>query len=142
MNDAARQRVHWSFWVIVAVALIWNVMGAINFVVQMQADSIAAYPEAYRPIIENRPAWATGAFAIAVFGGVLGCLLLLVRNSAANYLFIPSLLGVVITMFHISGVTGFSPFQIWIGVLAQLLVAVLLIWYTRYAQNRRWIASE
>lgn len=56
--------------------------------------------ESYRAIIEGRPAWATGAFAIAVLGGALGCLLLLLRKSAAYYLFIASLLDAIVTMTH------------------------------------------
>jgi hypothetical protein len=50
-----------------------------NFM-QMNAEAIAAMPETHRAIIEGRPAWATGGFAIAVFGGAIGCLLLLFRN--------------------------------------------------------------
>ncbi|MCH7569152.1 MAG: hypothetical protein IH919_01085, partial [Deltaproteobacteria bacterium] len=94
MNDETVGGVRWSFWAIGAVALIWNVMGVINFFVQMNADTLAAMPESHRAIVEGRPAWATGGFAIAVFGGALGCLLLLLRKSAAYYLFIASLLGV------------------------------------------------
>ena len=80
MNDETIGGVHWSFWAIGVVTLIWNVMGAINFVVQMNADMVAAMPETHRAIIESRPVWATGGFAIAVFGGALGCLLLLLRE--------------------------------------------------------------
>jgi hypothetical protein len=69
INDKTVDGVHWSFWVIGVATLVFNVMGAINYVVQMNPDSLAAFPEAYRPIIEGRPAWATAAFAIAVFGG-------------------------------------------------------------------------
>ena len=74
MNDETVRRVHWSFWVIGAVALIWNVLGGVNFFVQMNADVVTSFPETARAIIEGRPAWATGGFAIAVFGGALGCL--------------------------------------------------------------------
>ncbi len=72
MNDKTVGGVHWSFWIIGAVALIWNVMGVINYLVQMNADALAAYPESHRAIVEGRPAWATGAFAISQFGGALG----------------------------------------------------------------------
>ena len=82
MNDETAGRVHWSFWAIGAVALVWNVMGVINFFAQMNADALASFPESHRAIVVGRPAWATGAFAIAVFGGALGCLLLLLRKSA------------------------------------------------------------
>ena len=108
MNDRTVGGIHWSFWIISVVTLIFNVMGVINYFVQMNADSLASFPEAYRPIIAGRPAWATAAFAIAVFGASLGCLLLLLRKSAASYVFIVSLLGVVVSMMHIFGVAGFK----------------------------------
>ncbi len=137
MNDKTVGGVHWSFWTIGAVALIWNVMGGINFIAQMNADALAAYPEAARALVEGRPAWATGAFAIAVFGGALGCLLLLLRKSAAFYLFIASLLGVIVTNIHTLGVAGST--EIWVGSVMSLAVAAFLIWYSKWAQSKGWI---
>jgi hypothetical protein len=106
----------------------------------MNADSLASFPESYRPIIEDRPAWATAAFAIAVFGGSLGSLLLLLRKSAAIYVLIASLLGVIVTMMHIFGVAGLRSFEIWIGVLMQLVVTAFLIWYSKLAERKGWIS--
>jgi len=144
MNDKTVGRVHWSFWVIGAVALIWNVMGVINYIVQMDADALAAFPDSHRAIIEGRPAWATGAFAIAVFGGALGCLLLLLRKSTAYFLFIASLLGVIVTMIHTLGIVGstidFSPFEISMMILMPLVVAAFLVWYSKLAESKGWIS--
>ena len=139
MNDNTVGGVHWSFWTIGIVALIWNVMGIINFFAQMNADALAAYPEAARALVEGRPAWATGAFAIAVFGGALGCLLLLLRKSAAFYLFIAALLGAIVTMIHTLGVAG-SDIGPMIGNLVQLLVTAFLIWYSKQAESKSWIS--
>ena len=143
MNNETVGGVHWSFWIIGAVALIWNVMGVINFFGQMNADALAAMPKAQRAIIEGRPAWATGAFAIAVFGGALGCLLLLLRKPAAYYLFIASLLGVVVQLIHTLGIAsstiGFSPFEISMIILMPLVVAAFLIWYSKWAESKGWI---
>ena len=141
MNDENVGGVHWSFWAIGAVALIWNVMGAMNFFVQMNPDILAAYRESERAIIEGRPAWATGAFAIAVFGGTLGCLLLLLRKSAAYYLFIASLLGVTVTMIHTLDVgIDFGLGEILGIILMPLVVAAFLIWYSKQAENKGWIS--
>jgi hypothetical protein len=41
-------------------------------------------PETHRAIIDTRPAWATGEFAVAVFGGALGCLLLLLKKAGRS----------------------------------------------------------
>lgn len=141
MNDNATNGVHWSFWVIGAVALVWNVMGVINFFVQMSPEVLAAYRESERAIIEGRPIWATGGFAIAVFGGALGSLLLLLRKSAAYYLFIASLLGVIVTMIHALGVgIDFGLGEILGIILMPLVMAVFLIWYSKQAESKGWIS--
>ena len=144
MNNETAARVHWSFWIIGAVALIWNAMGAMNYLWQMSTDSLAGFPESHRAIIETRPAWATGAFAIAVFGGALGCLLLLLRKSSAYFLFIASLLGVIATMIHSVGVVisigGFNLFEIVMMILMPLVVATFLIWYSKHALRKGWVS--
>jgi hypothetical protein len=138
MNDKTVGGIDWSFWIISVVTLIFYVMGVINYFVQMNPDMLASFPESYRPIIEGRPAWATAAFAIAVFGGSLGCLLLLFRKSAAFYVLLVSLLGVIVTMMHIFGVAGFSSFEVWMGVLMQLVITVFLIWYSKLTERKGW----
>lgn len=143
MNDKNAGGVHWSFRAIGAAALIWNVMGVMNFFWQMNADALASFPDPHRAIIEGRPAWATGGFAIAVFGGALGGLLLLLRKPAAYYLFIASLLGVIVTMIHTVGIArstdGFGPFEILMTILMPLAVAAFLIWYSKWAESKGWI---
>jgi hypothetical protein len=141
MSDERVSAVHWSFWAISAVALVWNLMGVINFFMQMNPDMIASYRDSERAIIEGRPAWATGSFVIAVFGGAIGSILLLLRKSAAYYLFIASLVGVVVTMIHTLG-TGidFGPGEILGILLMPLVVAAFLIWYSRQAQSKGWVS--
>jgi hypothetical protein len=141
VNDKNIGGVHWSFWLIGAVALIWNVLGVTNFFAQMNPDMLATYRESERAIVEGRPAWATGAFAVAVFGGALGCLLLLLRKSAAYYLFVASLFGVVVTMTHTLGVgIDFGLGEILGIILMPLVVAVFLIWYSKQMDSKGWIS--
>lgn len=135
--------VHWSFWIIGAVALIWNVMGCMNLFMQMSPEMLAAMPESHRQIAETRPVWATVAFAVSVVGGALGGLLLLLRKSTAYYLFIASLLGTILTMVHAIGFSGavekFSTFELFLGIFMPLVVAALLVWYSKRAVRKSWI---
>ena len=144
MNDETVGGVHWSFWAIGAFALLWNVLGSMNYLAQMNADMVATLPETHRAIIEGRPAWATGGFAIGVFGGALGGLLLLLRKSIAIYLFIASLLGVIVTMIHTiriaSSIIDFSAVEILIMILMPVVVAAFLIWYSKQVQSKGWIS--
>lgn len=143
MNDKSVADVHWSFWAIGAVALIWNVLGGVNFFMQMDADVVAAMPETHRAIIIGRPVWATGGFAVIVFGGALGCLLMLFRKSAASYVFVVSLIGGVVTMIHTINIASttirFSFSEIVVMILMPLAVAVFLIWYSKQAESKGWI---
>jgi hypothetical protein len=111
----------------------------------MDAEVVAAMPETHRAIINSRPAWATGGFAIGVFVGALGCLLLLLRKSAAYYLFIVSLVGMIVTMVHTvrvaSSVISFSPFEVVMMILMPLVVAVFLIWFSKQAASKGWISQ-
>jgi len=141
MDNKNISGIHWGFWAIGTVTLIYNIAGTINFFTQMDPDTVAAMPELYRTIIESRPAWATGAFVVAVFGGAIGCLLLLLRKSAAYYVFIASLLGAIVTMIHTLVITGsdFGPAGAIIGNLVQLVVTAFLIWYSKRAESNGWI---
>jgi hypothetical protein len=141
LNDKAVTRVHWSFWLISAIALIWNVLGSVNFFMQMNADMLDAYRESERAIIQGRPGWATAAFAIAVIVGALGGLLLLLRKSVATYLFVASLAGVIVTMVHTLSVDfDFTLAEILVMVLMPFVVAALLVWYSKHAEGRGWIS--
>jgi hypothetical protein len=142
-NDQPTGRVHWSFWVIGAIALLWNIGGVANFIVQlMNADMLDSYRESERAIIEGRPMWATVAFAVAVFGGAFGCLLLLLRKSAAFYVFVTSLLGVIVTMIHSLGLgIDFGLAEIIGIILMPLVLAVFLIWYSKYADRKGWVSQ-
>jgi len=143
MDNEAVRSVHWSFWLIGVVALLWNVGGAINYVMQTNLEFVATLPETHRAIIEGRPAWATGGFAIGVFGGAIACLLLLFRKSTAFYIFIASLLGIIVTMIHTANVASskinFSPAEIFVMILLPIIVAAILLWYTKLAMNKGWI---
>ena len=132
--------VHWSFWVIAAVTMLFNLAGVINFVMQLNPENVAAMHEAYRAVIETRPLWATVGFALAVFGGALGCALLLVKKAVAFYVFIASCLGALITLLHAFGITtDASPMDIIMGNVMQLVVTLFLIWYAKVSISKGWI---
>lgn len=144
MNNEILRSVHWSYWLITVVALLWNVGGGVNYLMQTNLEFVATLPETHRAIIEGRPAWATGGFAIGVFGGALGCILLLFRKPMALYVFISSLLGVIVTMIHTVNVAtskiDFSPFEILVMILLPVIVAAILIWYSKHAMSKGWIS--
>jgi len=141
MSDGKDGDIHWSFWAIGTFALIWNFLGVANYFVQMDPGMLDAYRESERAIIEGRPAWATAGFAASVFGGSFGCILLLLRKSAALYLFAISLIGTIVAMIHALGVGIDFGFAEILGIiLMPLVVSGLLICYSKHTENKSWIA--
>ncbi len=67
------------FWIVSVVALLWNLMGAMAYLAQafITDEGKAMLPSDQQELLESTPAWATAAFAIAVWAGVLGCILAL-----------------------------------------------------------------
>ncbi|MEP3889685.1 MAG: hypothetical protein ABJN69_04410 [Hellea sp.] len=125
-----------AFWIISIAALLWNFMGVAAYIMmtQMTPEQAAeGYGQAFADIFATKPAWATGAFAIAVFAGLLGCIGLLMRKKWARLLFIVSFLGVIIhniwgVMAGTLSVIGTFDKVMTIAVLA---IAVFLIWFAR-----------
>ena len=129
---------NWNYWVIVVLGLFWNVMGSLNYITQTNPEAVAAMPEAYQTLIASRPAWATAAFAIAVFAGAVGCILLLMRRKVAFQVLLLSLLGVVVTLIHAVIATGFSG-QVLMGTGMSVVVAAVLLWVARMAESKGWL---
>ena len=134
-----------SFWVISVIALLWNAMGVKAYLDQAYVtDSFKAmYNEEQLKMIAEAPAWATGAFAIAVFGGFLGCVLLLMRKKIAKTIFMFSLIGILVQMYYnffvIDSIAVYGPGAMAMPIMI-ILFAVFLIWYANYCIKKNWIA--
>lgn len=127
-----------SFWVVAIIALIWNGMGVAAYLgqVTMGDDALNALPEEQRNLITSTPAWATGAFALAVWGGLLGSLLLLIRKKLATTVLIVSFAGIVVQMCHAFFMTNsievYGPGGLIMPVMV-LAFGAYLIYFSRNA---------
>lgn len=133
-----------SFYLVSGVALLWNLIGVATYLtsVTMSPDALAQLPEAQRALHESTPAWVTGAYAIAVFGGTLGCVALLLRKAWAVPVFVVSLVAAIV-QFGYSLL--FTPMLDLIGASAAIFpifviaVAGFLVWYARSTRAKGWI---
>ncbi len=130
-------KVHWSFWVICAFGIIWNAMSCMNFVMQFNPEILNKYPDEARKLVETRPAWSTIAFAVAVFGGLVGDMLLILKRKLAFYVFIVAVLGIAITNIHTLQITS-SP-NILLGSGMSFLIGLFFIWYVTFCKNKSWL---
>ena len=128
------QTPHLSFWIVAIAGLIWNLMGSMNYIMQTNPETVAQMPDVYQMIINGRPSWATAGFAIAVFGGSVGCILLLLRKNVAVPVFMLSLAGIVLTVIHATMLVGMVPSSV-----LSVLVGGALLWYATIARRKNWL---
>ena len=64
------------------------------------ADYLSKFTQDQRDYFSTFPTWVVAAWAIAVWGGVLGSVLLLLRNKLATPVYLVSLLAMVVTTIH------------------------------------------
>ena len=144
MSEELTSKLPTSFYIISGAALVWNLLGVMAYVMQvtMTQDALNALPEAERMLIENAPVWATSAFAIAVNGGALGCLLLLLRQTWAFPVLVASLAGVVAQMYHsifiANSIEVYGPGGMIMPAMV-IVISVFLVWYAKDARQKGWI---
>lgn len=125
---------HFSFWIIAGAGLLWYLMGCLNYIMQTNPDNIARMPEIYQVFITGRPAWATAAFAIAVFGGAVGCILLLMRNRTSLAVLTLSFAAIIATAWFTFSVVGMVP-----SMMLSLLIGAALLWYASIVRRFNWL---
>jgi len=135
-----------SFLIIGILSLLWNLIGVFAYLISayMPVEVFEALPEIQKEFIINTPAWATAGFAIAVFGGVLGCIGLLVKKKWAITLFIISLLGILTnytySYFLSNGVEVAGGASGMVMPVLVTIIGVFLVYYSRKANANGWIS--
>jgi len=143
MSETTKNNAPAWFTIVAVVLLIWNLLGVMAYIMQvtMSPEALAALPDAQRQLYETTPEWATAAFAIAVNGGTLGCLLLLLKRNLAGIFLQLSLAGVLVQMFHSFFMSKsfevFGPGGMVMPIMV-LLIAIYLVMLAGKAKTKRW----
>ena len=94
-------------------------------------------------MLNNTPSWATAAFAIAVFGGLLGCIALLLRKSWAKSLLLLSLIGIIVqliyNLFISKAMEVYGPGAV-IMPISVLVVGIFLVWFAKKGIAKGWLS--
>ena len=93
----------WHLWLVGIVGVLWSSMGVVSFMLtQMNVEAVMSrFPPQQREYLESFPLWVVAFWAIGVFGGVIGCLLLLLENRLAFPVLLASVIGVIV--FNLGG---------------------------------------
>ena len=102
IRETSGARTPWHLWVVGVTALLWSSMGAFDYLMTQTKNE--AYMGNFTPeqleFFYGLPSWVVAAWAIAVWGGVLGAVLLLLRRKLAVWIFLGSLIAMILTTIH------------------------------------------
>ena len=140
MPAPAKGSVPWHLWLVGVLALLWNGYGGYDYVMTQtnNAAYLANYTEAQRAYFDSFPMWMEAVWAIGVWGGVLGSILLLLRSKWAFHALLASLIAFAMSVVYgqTSGgneVMG-SMGLIFSGVI--FLIGLALVMYARTMTKR------
>ena len=134
-----------GYWIIAVFALVWNLIGVAFWYLQvtMSAEQLALMTAPQRQVYEGTPGWINIAFAVAVFGGVLGALGLLMKKRWTSTMFLLSLVALVVQIIGAFVATpawaAYGPAGLAMPAVL-LVIALFLLWYANKAKARGWLS--
>jgi hypothetical protein len=130
-------------WIIGAVALLWNLMGAFNYLAtHLELESyMSQFTEEQLAYYTSFPKWVVAFWAFGVWGAFAGTIGLLLRKKWAVWAYVISCTGMVFTTIYNFGLTNgaaiMGPGAMFFTALIWI-VALFLLWYA-WAMAKRGV---
>jgi hypothetical protein len=144
MGNVVGARIPVWYRVLAVLGLLWNCLGAFSYLrsVGMLGDQLAGLDPAHLALARSIPAWVTGTFAVAVFAGLLGSLLMVAGKRLASPVLLLSLVAVIIQSAWVMFASNARAVEGAIALLVPAcitLVAILLVWLAAMGAARGWL---
>jgi len=147
MQQAVSARTPAHLWIVGILSFLWNCFGAYDYVMSnmrnmdyLKSAMPGVDPAAALAWMDAFPIYAKVGWALGVWGGLLGAILLLMRSRYAVWAFAASMLGIVLSIgWQIvaapplsgadSGMYKVMPYVI-------ILLGLFLLWYSRTMEQK------
>jgi type IV secretory pathway TrbD component len=131
-----------SWFTMAAVGvLLWELVGCAMYLMQVSVDP-ALLPVDERNVWEAAPAWMTAAYGVAVWGGLAGAILLILRRKHAAPVLLVSFIAVLVQFSALLLVPTLRELMTSDMLLLPFLIAVVcfLVWrFAHHAKSHGWI---
>jgi len=129
------------FLVIAILALIWNLIGVLNFIgtAFMRETLAESYTPAETELFLALPAWYLIFFGIATMAGLFASITMLMHKKSTVLLFLISLLAVLVTQAYWLLGTNIMEVMGTVALIMPIVVIVIAIFlylYSKRAQKR------
>lgn len=125
----------WHLWAVGAVALLWNSYGGYDYVMTQtnNAAYLAQFTAEQRAYFDSFPLWMEAVWAIGVWGGVLGAVLLLLRSKWAFQAFLASLIAFAVSVVY-GQMSGASAIMGPTGTVMSGVIFILGLIFVMYSR--------
>lgn len=143
MKQQAKSAVPLWYWVIAAVALLWNLMGCAFFAMELFAQEafMESMTEPMKEWARSIPGWIYFVYGLAVSTGVAGSIGLFLRKGWTTVMFAICLVAVIVQMVYTmiirGGLAVMGPSGLVMPALVIGIAATLLL-FSRFARSRGW----
>ena len=123
------------------LALLWEALGCAMYLIEVTADP-ARLPLDQRVFAEASPIWMTAAYAIAVWSGLIGAILLVRRKDSAVAFLILSLATVIVQfsgLLLVPGLRRLTNSAVLTFPLVIVLVGYGVLHLALLARRRGWL---
>jgi hypothetical protein len=122
-------------------SLLFMLVAVGGYLVDVTTDP-ATLPLDQRVVVEARPMWAMAAYAIAVWVGLAGALMLLVKRKLAQPLLLVSLIAAVATFLPYAIVPGVRDTITTNDIAVAVMIVIItwtIFWFARHSAQRGWL---
>ena len=131
-----------GWYMIAAVAsLLFMAFGCFAYVTHVTADP-ASIPLDQRAAFEAEPVWVTAAYAIAVWVGLAGAVMLVMKRKLAQPLLLVSLLAVLVWLAGMVAVPALREAISANDLAVAIVIAAIvwtIFWFARHSRQRGWL---
>ena len=125
----------WHLWAVGMLALLWNGFGGYDYVMTQtnNAAYLAQFTPEQRAYFDSFPMWMEAIWAIGVWGGVLGSVLLLMRSKWAFHAFLASLVAFAVSVVY-GQTSGGAAVMGTTGVVFSAVIFLLGLGFVMYSR--------
>ncbi|MDA0736305.1 MAG: hypothetical protein O2911_04230 [Bacteroidetes bacterium] len=109
----------------------------------MGPEMFETMSSAQQDFFSSRPAWVTSSYAIAVWVGIVGSFLLLLRKKLALPTFVLSLIGALLqisyNLFIGGGLEAFGLSALIVPSLVTI-IGIIEVWVAKKATDQHWLS--
>lgn len=138
-STPAPAKTPWHLWVVGVLTLLWNGYGGYDYYMteSNNAGYMAMFTEEQRTYFASLPAWEVATWAVGVWGGVLGSILLLLRSKFAVIVYAIALAGLIVSYVYLYGMTDGVRITGQMTLIMSAIIALIAIGELVYS----WWAS-